>query len=280
MKDVTKELFSYFHFIGSGGFPPPRDLDKIKSLIEKGAELDKINPGFNLDMLSAVIGNTKSKKERLATVKLLIDSGAKINFEDKFSSPLRLALQALDFKVVKLLLESGAVIVPPRDLYASKIIWKDNMKFFSLLLEYGLDINSTVSYPSRGGADDEFEIPGDSILMYAAFSEAINIMKCLIEKNVDIHYSQPFSGTALAQSVKDNRIASIELLLEAGSDPDEIVSPSEMPILRIAISRGYFDAVKLLLKYGATIKGAYFREDLDNLNIPRDVAQKLEELLS
>ncbi len=82
MKKITKELLSYFSYLGPTGTPPPRDLDKIKSFIEQGAELDKTDTTFRGDILALAISNTKSKKERLATVKLLVGAGAKINFKN------------------------------------------------------------------------------------------------------------------------------------------------------------------------------------------------------
>ncbi|NMH88826.1 ankyrin repeat domain-containing protein [Flavivirga algicola] len=281
MKEITEELFSYIIYSGPTGTPPPRDLDKIKSFIDQGAELNKIDSIFKRDLLTCVIRNTKSKRERLATIKLLVDSGARINFKNKIGpSPINSALDCLDYRVTKFLLENGAIILPQRDLYASKIIEKDNIKFFELLLEHGLDINAPTSYSYMAGANDDIEIPGNSLLIDAVVLNAINIVKCLIENNADIHYSHPFSGSALARAIYYNNTEALELLLEAGGNPNEIIFPGNIPVLRNAISRGHLECVKLLLKYGAKIEDAYVKEDLENLNIPRDVARQIEELLT
>lgn len=281
MKDITKKLFSYVTYSGPTGTPPPRNLDLIQSYIDQGAELDKTSPISNRDLLTTVISNTKSKKERLATIQLLVESGAKINFKNKVGfSPLKEAINLLDFRRTKYLLENGAIIKPERDLQGSKMIEKDRIDFLELLLEYGLDVNSKTSYPSTGGADDEIPIPGNSLLMDTIIFDAIKIMKCLLVNGIDIHHSQPYTGTALAKAVYYNKVQAMLLLLIAGGNPNEIVFPSGTPVLRNAISRGYLEAVQLLLKHGANIEGAYFSKDLENKNTPREVAAQIRNLVT
>lgn len=268
-------------YSGPTGTPPPRNLDLIRSYIDQGAELDKKHPLSNRGLLTTVIGNTKSKRERLATIKLLVSSGAKINFRNKIGfSPLKEAINLLDFSVAKYLLENGAVIKPERDLQGSKMIEKDRVDFLELLLEHGLDVNSKTTYPSTGGADDEIPIPGTSLLMDATYFDAIKIMKCLLTNGSDICHSQPYTGTALAKAVYYNKVQALLLLLIAGANPNEIVFPSGTPVLRNAIIRGHLESVQLLLKHGANSEGAYFSIDLENKNIPRNVAEQIRVLVT
>ncbi len=282
MNEITKNLFSYIVYVGPTGIPPPRDLDKIKSFIEKGAELDKVHAVFKRDLLTSVILNTKSKRERLAIVKLLVESGAKVNFKTKFGpSPISSAIDCLDYKVTKYLLENGVFIKTERDLHGSKMIEKDRIEFLDLLLDHGLDVNSKTTSPGMVGANDDIYSPGNSLLIDAVYMNAIKLIERLLENDVDINYAQPFTGSALARAVHNNRVEALSLLLKAGGNPNEIISPGKGPsILRKAIQRGHLECIQLLLKHGAIINGSFFPEDLENKNVPSKVKKQISTLLN
>lgn len=280
MNKFTEELFSYFIYSGASGTPPPRDLDIIKSLIEQGAELDKTDSVLGKDFLTHAITNTKNKKERFATVQLLIEAGAKINFKKKQGpTPLSSALNVLDFQIVKLLLENGAIIVPTRDLASARVIEKDDIRLFELLLDHHLDVNAPISESSMGGADDDILCKGGSILNFAVRVGAHKIMRRLIRNKVDIHYCpSPFEGSALFTAVNLNNIEATVLLLQAGANPNEKVG--HIPILRTAIGRLHIECVKLLLIYGAKSEGAYFEEDIVNQLGPKEDIDEMKALFS
>lgn len=81
----------------------------VKALIEKGADVNRINwdHSFNPLMFCIYEGDNHSeedKENKLKTVKLLIDANTNLNFEDRFSA-FTLACQVNETEVIKLLLQ-------------------------------------------------------------------------------------------------------------------------------------------------------------------------------
>ena len=59
--------------------------------------------------------------------------------------------------------------------------------------------------------------------------------------------------SALLAAVRVNAVKNVDLLLDAGAEPNSVVLFSETP-LHTAASMGYSDCVKVLLKFGAGIE--------------------------
>jgi ankyrin repeat protein len=89
-------------------------FDVVQALVEKGANVNLISwdSSFNSLMYSIVDGDSyfeSEKENQLKTIKLLIEAGTNLNFEDRFSA-FTLACEMNNTSIIRLLLEKNVNI--------------------------------------------------------------------------------------------------------------------------------------------------------------------------
>ena len=137
-----------------------------------------------------------------------------------------------------------------------------------LLIEAGADVNARSTMLET------------TPLCLAASSGDSAKVHCLLDARADAGFVSSKGYTAITNVpvFRDARhLEVLEMLLQAGSDPDVITSYNECP-LRIATSRGNFQAVNVLMKHGASREPAQFTDLMWALALGSvdDVAQELQ----
>ncbi|MGC9057946.1 MAG: ankyrin repeat domain-containing protein, partial [Candidatus Micrarchaeia archaeon] len=86
-------------------------------------------------------------------------------------------------------------------------------------------------------------------LMYAARDGRTEIVKSLLEKDIDVNAKDKWGWTALMYAARDGRTEIVKLLLEKGADVNakDILG---LTALRYAAENGHKDVVELLKKAG------------------------------
>ncbi|ACE05813.1 hypothetical protein Aasi_0393 [Candidatus Amoebophilus asiaticus 5a2] len=268
------------------------DLDRVKALLEKGADVN----------ITGKYGNTPihlaTEEGHLEIVKLLLERGADINTKNRYSigcTPLILAARGGYLEITKLLLERGADINGKNKIgrlskYGGPLheaTESGHLEVVKLLLEKGADVNARrqgVSFSKSNydiplhlaignghlevvkvligeGADVHKKGLKGYPLYLAVEQEDIEMVKLLLEKRVDINckneYSYSDAGTASAhtplhRAACNGNIALIRLLIDKGAHVDPINSYQDTP-LHLAVKGGHLEVVKYLIEKGAGI---------------------------
>lgn len=175
-------------------------------------------------------------------VKFLIINKADVNKRDEEGySPLEKAVIFCRFGVVKLLVESGAVLYP-------------DGKTRSLMIEasYRGDLD-IVRYLYEHGGDVNEESYGRSPIITAITNDYSDIVQFLVEKGANVNSKSGSGYSPLYYSISQNNIHIVEFLLDHSANLDEINCKGETPLIT-ALNKEYDDIAALLIKRGASIK--------------------------
>lgn len=229
----------------------------IKLLLDAGIKIDANDVG------KTSLGNIFYKfieEENIDGIKLLIESGADLNFVHYRGTPLMEACASGKEKMVRVLIELGADInITNGDYTALRHAQcrghKDIMKF---LIEKGADVNKMSSDIDKKAyledclaAEDTYGpafglhrwCHGVTILMNEKDEE---IVKLLIDSGADINARDWDGKNALMHAVIQDNLAKVKLLLDAGVDvnardrDDEtaIMSVRSVPVQKVLIEAG------------------------------------------
>lgn len=253
------------------------NLDRIRSLIQNGADVNG-KMGYLTPLVLAVSSN------RLATVQLLLALGADPNLSD----PLMIAVMK-DTEIVRSLVKAGANVNVEDNLYKyTPLIFASGMRDdeFKKQKELGFqgpvpDCLETVRILVKAGANinhvDSFEDTPlrKAVTCYKTYN--IPMIRLLLDLGADVNQrrEKEYDGdgnTVLMKAVDEyglyKKTDVIELLLKRGANPNEentfpydrdcddeysgkCGSWNGFTVLTYAAYFGYYDVVKLLLKYGA-----------------------------
>ena len=98
---------------------------------------------------------------------------------------------------------------------------------------------------------------GETVLMTAARTGKVDVLKLLIARGADIRAHEPSKGqTALMWAAAENNAAAVKLLVEAGADLHERSRGGSFTPLLFAVRAGHIEASKALLDLGAKIEDA------------------------
>ncbi|KAH8813591.1 ankyrin repeat-containing domain protein [Flagelloscypha sp. PMI_526] len=209
------------HAAASGGH-----WDMVKLFVEKGADVNDVNEGWDPILMHAVFAN------RLDMVEFLVEKGADVNTEAWHQSALQAAAKNKHWDVVKLLVEKGAD--------ANKAGGGDGSAMSAAAESGRLDM---VEFLVEKGADVNTEDwHGLSALQAAAENKHWDVFKLLVEKGADVN-----EGSALWAAVESGRLDMVELLVEKGADVNKGSA------LRAAAKSGCLDMVELLVEKGADV---------------------------
>ena len=208
-------------------------------------------------------------------VKLLLEHGIDPNIEIGFDTAL-LPIVAKNghIEIVKLLLKQGAH--PDSKNYGKTAMihaaWRGDIKMCQLLLKHGANVD---------GAENMTSLKNRTPLMAAANKGHTELVKVLLTHGANVNAKQKhYNNTALSEALKNrhreitkillehgatfndsalllvtynNWPEIVRLLLEDGADANIIQKYTNMTPLIESSSRGYFEIVEMLLKYGASI---------------------------
>jgi len=221
------------------------DLDCVKLLVEKGAEINATNALGATALMRAAFDYQK--------VRLLVERGAEVNWRSALgNSALILAARPADsHRAVEFLLRHGADARATNAWGATALmsaVAGGDEATVRDLLAHGADVNAqpAISHPGFifGG--------GRSALMWAAYRADLKILKLLLDAGADVN-SEGFTGTPLSQAAWINNAAAAQLLLKRGARVDRAGHGDSFTALHWAASNEEADPalVNLLLKHGA-----------------------------
>lgn len=200
-------------------------------------------------MSSALAGPPPDTLKRAGNIRLLLRSGA--------DSDLHLPIgRSAPPEIVKIFLEEGAEVRPnnmPSPLYNAQLCKRYELpcyalEYTALLLEAGADPNA----PPLHHPPDEPDTLLTRLIYRNAGKEDLSLplIKMLLQAGADPNYGSTPDRTPLNLSVAWSRKDILVLLLEAGADPS-----LENPLAN-ALRSGKEDMAEILLRHGASLKGA------------------------
>lgn len=218
------------------------DLAKVTALVEKGADVNG----------RSILGRTAlhvaaAQRDSYRLVSYLVGKGADVNARDNSTdflggatgfTPLMLAARSLDDRTVRLLLGQGADVSASTTTGATAVIdavSARNPAALRLLLGHGAKVNFAYG-PIR-----------QTPLILAAFQEAPEIVKILLQAGADVSAKDALGSNALTWAAMSERddVDTVAALLQAGASADVKNAMNETP-LSWAKRRGNTEIARLL----------------------------------
>lgn len=213
----------------------------VEFLIENGANLNARNKNKEAPLFKAIY-NIKEKWE-LETVKLLVDSGADLNFQNNFGDTVvHEAARYGEVETIEYLLEKGAP-VNVRGYKGLTPLHEAADSFFleqvEVLLKWNAKINTL---------DDS----GNTPLMLAIKKRCAKTALFLIKAGADASIADKNQETTLHSAVKYDLPQVIKPLIAHGLDVD-VKNSYDFTPLHVAASKGNLRLAKLLLENKADV---------------------------
>ena len=244
--------------------------DTVELCLNHNCDLDIIDKfGWTALTLACVF-------DHVNTVELLLNAGANPNVKCGINGQTGLMLVSENgyFQIAKLLLLKGADPNITDDtqqtaLYCS--IANGHLNITVLLLENNANPNASdhkhVTLLMLASAEGHYDIvkllldkgadanvsnnDGWTCNMYASFYGHKDIVKFYIDYNVDLNATNKLNLTALTLACLSNYVYIVELLLNAGANPNVKCGINGQTGLMLVSEKGYFEIAKLLLLKGA-----------------------------
>ena len=209
----------------------------------------------------------------------LIQAGADVNFHKSYATPLRAALQTGDIKVIKLLLDSGALVKYKKgsplwnvmdniETARDRSARDQKIKIFATLVKAGADVNALRyrdnNYPSekkyvsfenenngpRTGYNQMKFDPGPTLLMLAVQNRRPELVEILLRADAKINERDNYHNTALHYTINNNRKnAAYTPVNRKRKKASHDMSPAELAREK----KLSFRVLQLLLKRGALV---------------------------
>lgn len=220
-------------------------FETVKTLCDMGADVNAIGGNFETALIAT------SCKEHIEIANLLLEKGARVNFESSCGTVLQIAVEKGSTEILRQLLEHGAEVnfigpVAHAALYTASA--NGRTKVVRLLLEYGanVDING-----------------GDTALLIASKLGHIEIVRLLLDHGADVDLVGSF-GTALRIASVYGHTEIVRLVLEHGANVN-VVHRHFGTTLQEASIEGRTETVRLLLKHGANVNitGSFYGTALE-----------------
>ncbi|MCI0388792.1 MAG: ankyrin repeat domain-containing protein [Acidobacteria bacterium] len=219
------------------------DIEKVKSLLDKGADINARIENGDTALMMAV-----NRTRDIKLVNLLLDKGADVSAKNNNDDRLQLNQTALIYasiyeetEIVIALLERGADVNAQNNYGYSPLIMAaahERLGNVKALLEKGADVNAT---------DEE----GTTALMRSAARGDAGTVRALLVGRADVNSRNKKGETAL-MLVPDHK-ESILLLLNNGARVNETNKLGETPLMYAAKERAV-DKMRLLLERNADVK--------------------------
>lgn len=203
------------------------DIDLVKSLISKGANVNSLDEAHRTPIHSAVMQGRREVAE------FLIASGADINTKDKWDyRPIDVVGTRNRKEILELLAKNGATISTIH--IAASVGDLTKVKAF---VQEGIDVNGLYAN-------------GRTPLHFAAQDGQTDIVEFLIAKGADVKAENRRDETPLHTAAANGHKEVVELLISKGADVNVKDNRGRTP-LSLAEQRGHTEIVELLSKHGA-----------------------------
>ena len=212
-------------------------VDALKALLRHGADWKALSREGMAVMNSAAAGNQP------AIIDLLVELGARVDTQDDFTQPLFTATTANAPDAVRALLRHGADLnigVLSQTLLEDAMLWHRN-DVIEVMLEHGVD-------PNFVGDDG-------TTLLQSMFESTLSLdaLGAIVRRGADVTSPNDEGEYPLHQTARCvGGSAAVELLIEAGADPNSATAAGLTPLL-IACSKGDGHAADALLRHGASM---------------------------
>ncbi|MBD1864801.1 MULTISPECIES: ankyrin repeat domain-containing protein [Trichocoleus] len=244
------------------------NLDKVRSLLEAGADIHYQTSGGYDVLINAVHGRDIARDPHLIPLlNLLIERGAKVDGVSRYGeSALRVISIVGRFDAVQVLLAAGAD--------AEQLAWTDLMYAIVFeplatvheLLEQGADLTARDCWLrtpwllclqmgdvekaklllAAGANPHDVGISGKTALMFAIESDCTKIVQWLVEQGWKIEVPDEFGDMPLMVAASRGATDCVQILIEHGADPKRanhcndtaIKVAANLPIVRILVNAG------------------------------------------
>jgi ankyrin repeat protein/beta-lactamase regulating signal transducer with metallopeptidase domain len=247
------------------------DLARVKTLIEKGADVNARDKRGNTPLFSAVLAKTDE------VARFLIANGADVNAQDDLGmTPLLSAAGGGSKKVIELLIAKGADVNARNKFGATPLhaACQRTKDVVELLITKGAEMNGRVTGGPWNGATplhlvcitgfkdvaelliakgmdiDVRDNNGQTPLHAACLIGRYNIAELLIAKGADINARRNDNQTPLHEACSIGRKDVVELLIVKGADVNAGDNKEQTP-LSLAKKQGHDEIVRLLRQHGA-----------------------------
>lgn len=214
---------------------------KIEYLLDEGADLHYTNPNGYEAMLDLLHGrDLRQDAELLPAARLLLARGAAPNSESTYGeSPLRQAVSAGRFDLIKLLLEAG---VTPQEAG-----WSD----FVLVLLFGTkeELKSRLSSGADLDTTDQLGLNPFHLTVYQGDEEKAEL---LVQAGANWNSSSDRGMGPAAMAIEVDQPKMLAWLLSHGVDPEMRDGLYQQNLVQIAISNRSPRCLEVLLAAGAS----------------------------
>ncbi len=203
-------------------------IEALKLLIKKGAEIDKGNTIDSNALIGACIGANDE------ILKQLIQSGANINHVDNNGQSAlhyicRYAKQWGSGTITQTINGVTTELENPR--------FQEHTKIFNTLLDNGVNVNLMTNY-------------GYVPLHLASETDTSSFIEPMIKKGADVNIKNSKGFAPLHAACDRGNIKSVTVLIDHGADVNVVDNDGFTPLLGAALSQNV-DLIKLLLEKGA-----------------------------
>ncbi len=221
------------------------DWKSVATLIESGKEINQAQPDGMTTLHWAVF------HQHHATIKRLLKSDADVDALTVYQvSPLSLACEFADVKIVESLLEAGA------DLESKRMGGERPLMIASRRGELSI-VNQLVD---RGAELDAKETGGQTALMWASANGHVEVVERLVKAGADKNLKTWSGFTAMFFAARQGKTDVVMSLLDAGVDVNSIMEPKNSggrrprkrtSALLLAVESGHYELALKLVECGA-----------------------------
>jgi ankyrin repeat protein len=222
------------------------DVDRVKFLVEKGADVNKPDPQGWTPLQNA------ARQRKDGMIKALIELGADVNRpDDSGMTPLIAAAMRDHVPSIKVLIEKGANIEQPgpqgfRPLALA--IAENKYESAKALMEAGADLSAA------SGADGLTPLmliaaqtsPAEGARFLPGSTRPSDIARGLVERGADVNAQGKSGVTALMIAATHNSAPMIGLLMDAGADP-ALKNQQGQTATEVAERNGNLEAAQAIL---------------------------------
>ncbi len=182
---------------------------------------------YNIDDIYGMALHMATNHGHAKTIEALLKTGISVDYEYKGVTPLIRAVRRRHLDSVAVLLGSGASVRGLNGIrMVSLAVEKYHIKILEYLLQHGADLN----YPIPPGLDKRDEII-PPLITASSPTYSTDTLRLLLQYKPDVNVKAKYGDnkhyTALMVAVKDSDVEVIELLLNAGANPNYIAPPTD-----------------------------------------------------
>ncbi|XP_057317964.1 ankyrin-3-like [Microplitis mediator] len=248
-KNSTFKIFELLFDVGlkiypltAGKIVPPLHMAVIKNNFE--AFNDLINDGDDIN--GSFWGKTPLEiaveRENKKIIELLVKNKANVNLKNE-ESILKVAVEKDDFKWMRMLVDAGVDVDSGAIL--EQAIEENNYEIVEYVISNGAEINNAYDYGECRMTP----------LEHAVKRGYQQIVKLLIEYNVDVNHRSFLEPGCLITAIKNDNFEIFQLLLDAGADIHIFYNGKSL--IFMAVDKNSYEITKHLINHGADVNTCF-----------------------